>query len=579
MAASRALRTASILCLLAPTWMFACSAPPADGADDTSTDDSGDFSEDLPSDGSGGTPSNLDDDPPTPNCANGVRDPDEACDDGNQTNGDGCWGNCRGLDPGFTCPTPGELCEPFARCGDGIVSFPEQCDDGASAAGDGCAANCKFEIGYVCEPGEDGKSSCRPTDCGDGIIEGTETCEDGNREPFDGCSSLCIAEPNCATGACTSSCGDGIVLGEECDDGNRIDGDGCSKECLQEQGYVCAPAAACDPTDPSCVMRISAVFRDFDAAHSDFEEGACGGSTAVTGLLNDQLTGGKPTVKNAANGQCMTNFAQWYTTNGSVNTALVSELVLYPNAQGTFANRYGKNGEQFHSTVQSCSGACLFDGNPFFFPVDGIPGARDNGGLTAAVSVVGQYGMDGTTHAESVFTGTPTKHNFGYTSEIISWFQYKATSSPQLTFLGDDDLWVFINGRLALDLGGVHSTVSGSVTLDTAKAAQLGLQDGKFYEIAIFHAERKSNGSTFRLTLSQFAAGRSNCESVCGDGIIGFPEECDDGVNDGGYNECQPGCKLGGYCGDGERQENEQCDDAEEPRVADCRGCFIQTVN
>jgi cysteine-rich repeat protein len=39
-------------------------------------------------------------------------------------------------------------------------------------------------------------------------------------------------------------------------------------------------------------------------------------------------------------------------------------------------------------------------------------------------------------------------------------------------------------------------------------------------------------------------------------------EECDDGVNDGGYGECGPGCKLGPRCGDGVvQQPQEQCDD------------------
>jgi cysteine-rich repeat protein len=38
-------------------------------------------------------------------------------------------------------------------------------------------------------------------------------------------------------------------------------------------------------------------------------------------------------------------------------------------------------------------------------------------------------------------------------------------------------------------------------------------------------------------------------------------EECDDGVNEGGYGECGPGCKLGAYCGDGIVQPGEDCDD------------------
>ena len=52
------------------------------------------------------------------------------------------------------------------------------------------------------------------------------------------------------------------------------------------------------------------------------------------------------------------------------------------------------------------------------------------------------------------------------------------------------------------------------------------------------------------------------CEAVCGDGVIAAGEQCDDGVNDGSYGSCAPGCVLGPYCGDGEVQADfEACDD------------------
>jgi cysteine-rich repeat protein len=41
-----------------------------------------------------------------------------------------------------------------------------------------------------------------------------------------------------------------------------------------------------------------------------------------------------------------------------------------------------------------------------------------------------------------------------------------------------------------------------------------------------------------------------------------FGEQCDDGVNDGGYGECAAGCDLGERCGDGVVQSPmEECDD------------------
>ena len=53
----------------------------------------------------------------------------------------------------------------------------------------------------------------------------------------------------------------------------------------------------------------------------------------------------------------------------------------------------------------------------------------------------------------------------------------------------------------------------------------------------------------------------SICRPICGDGIVTLGEECDDGVNDGGYDQCAPGCVLGPRCGDGILQPGEDCDD------------------
>ena len=77
----------------------------------------------------------------------------------------------------------------------------------------------------------------------------------------------------------------------------------------------------------------------------------------------------------------------------------------------------------------------------------------------------------------------------------------------------------------------------------------------------MFQAERQTDGSSYQLTLSGFSALPSECLPICGDGILGIGEECDDGMNLGGYGQCGPGCKLGAFCGDAIVQPEEDCDD------------------
>jgi fibro-slime domain-containing protein len=202
--------------------------------------------------------------------------------------------------------------------------------------------------------------------------------------------------------------------------------------------------SAAGPGD--CGNVLFPTIRDFTEQHPDFEHYTGSG---LPGIVQPDLGPDQKPVYAHPGGTAHTTgpneFAQWYNDVPGVNMSLQTQI-------------------QF---VESSPGVFLYD-NGNFFPIDN----------------------------QGFGNGPAPQHNFLFTTETHTTFTYKG--GEVFTFRGDDDLWVFVNGKLAIDLGGLHPAMEQTVSFD-ALASTLGISIGQSYAMDIFHAERHTSESNFRI--------------------------------------------------------------------------------
>ena len=233
--------------------------------------------------------------------------------------------------------------------------------------------------------------------------------------------------------------------------GNGAGGGGAVAEALQSDG----------------TLLIKGTIRDFHDTYPDMEP--CSHNSAKTCdsktneqrpacsstnqcIVTDALSAdGEPQYAGPNDGTGSTtgpiNFKDWFHDSDQSAKATLS-LSLAPDTNGNYVYN-----------------------NQAFFPIDG--------------QLFGNDGND----------GNGVSHNFHFTTEWHLRFTY--SPGQQFEFTGDDDLWVFVNGKLQVDLGGIHNAQSATLHLDA-----LGLTPGSDHDFDIYYCERHVTESHLQISTS-----------------------------------------------------------------------------
>ncbi len=233
-----------------------------------------------------------------------------------------------------------------------------------------------------------------------------------------------------------------------------------------------------DCDDATDNIQLTGIIRDFEVDHPDFETypgtynkvlptlGPDGKPRLDLEYLSWSHSKGKQSVTSAE------TFAQWFNDTPGVNMTMPYTIVLQPHDK--------KDNVYWFAREKQMKGD-----KAYFFPID-----NQGFGLT--------YDKPG--HKLKWEKGG--KHNFHFTYELETEFTYTDPAQRdydlEFTFTGDDDVFVFINNKLAIDLGGVHAQQSASIDLDK-KRKDLGLEVGGTYTLKVFFAERHTSESNFRI--------------------------------------------------------------------------------
>jgi len=238
-----------------------------------------------------------------------------------------------------------------------------------------------------------------------------------------------------------------------------------------------------DPGGSGNIGKLTVVVRDFrmykasdKSTNPDFEnvpatDSSGNPSTTYLGpwddlkIVTDTLGGDNLPVYANASGQSLSThgkaaFDQWFRDVKGTNIRVEYPLELVKDGNGNYA---------YDSQVSGV--ATSGSATKMFFPID-----------------------DGTAY-KTAFGNEGREHNYSFTVEMHTKFTY--AGGEFFHFRGDDDVFVYINKKLVINLGGIHGAEPADVQVDS-----LGLTKGMEYPLDFFYAERHVVASNLLVTTS-----------------------------------------------------------------------------